>query len=45
MRGEGSDAAGPTAVADFLEITEPNEQELVMQDAFEVVNTLVGKLR
>ena len=38
------DGAGPTAVADFMEITDPNERELVMRDAFEVVNTLLGEL-
>ncbi|MFQ6014864.1 MAG: nucleotidyl transferase AbiEii/AbiGii toxin family protein [Anaerolineae bacterium] len=38
------DGAGPTAVADFMEITDPDERELVMRDAFEVMNTLLEKL-
>jgi len=38
------DGAGPTAVADFMEITDRDERELVMRDAFEVVNILLGKL-
>jgi hypothetical protein len=38
------DGAGPTAVADFMEITDLDERELVMRDAFEVVNTLLGEL-
>lgn len=38
------DAIGPTSVADFLEIVDPEEKDRVKREAFEMVNALMNRL-
>jgi hypothetical protein len=38
------DGMGPTAVADFLEIVDPEEKDMVKREAFELVNAIMNKL-
>jgi hypothetical protein len=41
---EKVDFIGPVYVADFKEISDEEERERVIREAFELVNTLMGKL-
>lgn len=42
---ESTRAYGPTAVADFLEITDEEERELIRRDAYEQINALLHDLK
>jgi len=42
---DGVDAIGPIAVADFLEVNDPEEREVVCRDAYEVLRYMLEKAR
>ncbi|MGB3340143.1 MAG: hypothetical protein WBB37_01510 [bacterium] len=42
---EAVNSTGPNFVADFLEIAEPEEREIIKREAFELINALMDKIK